>query len=179
MERGSESQPCSSKAASVRATRTARAWRGQGGGTVFRHLWAGRGKPRIGRRANFCCSLLYISLYRKLLYKAESRCIRRYTRTRIASRPSGAIQLYSAIHGYTLYSYTALYTIQPLQHPSGLCNFVYCFTDTRVHPVTSDPGLTGVGFRLEHSPANGGKGAAAGRGAGRAGGGGGELVRCS
>ena len=29
LERGSESQPCSSKAASVRATRTARAWRGR------------------------------------------------------------------------------------------------------------------------------------------------------
>jgi len=40
----------------------------------------------------------------------------------IASRPSYgppiAIQLYSAIHRYTLYSYTALYTIQPLQSPS-------------------------------------------------------------
>ena len=70
-------------------------------------------------------SLLYIPLYRKLLYKAENRCIRRYTRTRVASRPSIAIQLYlsytalySAIQRYTLYSYTALYTIQPLQHPS-------------------------------------------------------------
>ena len=65
------------------------------------------GGPRIGRRANFCCSLLYISLYRKLLYKAENRCIRRYTRTRIASQPSRAIQLYSAIQRYT-----TLYSIQ-------------------------------------------------------------------
>ena len=40
-------------------------------------------------------------------------------RTRIASRPSRAIQLYSAIQRYTLCSYTSLYTIQPLQHPSG------------------------------------------------------------
>ena len=46
-------------------------------------------------------------------------CIHRYTRTRVASRPSRAIQLYSAIQRYTLYSYTSLYTIQPLQHPSG------------------------------------------------------------
>ena len=87
----------------------------EGGGGVQTSL----GGPRIGRRANFCCSLLYISLYRKLLYKAESRCIRRYTRTRIASRPSRAIQHIVAIQRYTLYRYTALYTIQPLQHPSG------------------------------------------------------------
>ena len=40
-------------------------------------------------------------------------------RTRIASRPSRAIQLYSAIQRYTLYSYTSLYSIQPLQHPSA------------------------------------------------------------
>ena len=40
--------------------------------------------------------------------------------THIASRPSRAIQLYSAIQRYTLYSYISLYTIQPLQHPSVL-----------------------------------------------------------
>ena len=30
-----------------------------------------------------------------------------------------AIQLYSAIQRYTVYSYTSLYTIQPLHHPSA------------------------------------------------------------
>ena len=67
-------------------------------------------------------SLLYIPLYTKLLYKAENRCIRRYIHclTRVASRPSTAIQLYSAIQRCILYSYTVLYTIQPLQHPSEL-----------------------------------------------------------
>ena len=39
--------------------------------------------------------------------------------TRIGSRPSRAIQLKSAIQRYTVYSYTSLYTIHPLQHPSG------------------------------------------------------------
>ena len=42
----------------------------------------------------------------------------RYTRTRIASRPSIAIQRYTALYTIQLYSYTALYTLQPLQHPS-------------------------------------------------------------
>ena len=57
--------------------------------------------PR-GPTSDLLYSLLYIPLYRKLLYKAENRCIRRYTRTRVASRPSIAIQLYL--------SYTALYS---------------------------------------------------------------------
>ena len=92
----------------------------EGGGGVQTSL----GGPRIGRRANFCCSLLYISLYRKLLYKAESRCIRRYTRTRIASRPSRAIQHIVAIQRYTLYSYTALYTILVYNlYTTPLCPF--------------------------------------------------------
>ena len=34
--------------------------------------------------------------------------------------PYVAIQLYSAIQRYTLYSYTSLYTIQAIQHPSDL-----------------------------------------------------------
>ena len=57
---------------------------------------------------------------------AIHRYTRTMTRTRVASRPSRAIQLYSAIQRYTalytalyIYSYTSLYTIQPLQHPSG------------------------------------------------------------
>ena len=59
-----------------------------------------------------CCTADFLCiespLYIKLLYKAENRCIRRrYTRTRIASRPSIAIQLYSATQRYT-----ALYIIQ-------------------------------------------------------------------
>ena len=40
-------------------------------------------------------------------------------RTRMGSRSSRAIQLNSAIQRYTVYSYTALYTIQPLHHPSA------------------------------------------------------------
>jgi hypothetical protein len=77
---------------------------GEEGGGGLRHVhvhahahahcdvWAG------AAWADLLYSLLYIPLYRKLLYKAENRCIRRYTRTRVASRPSIAIQLYSAIH---------------------------------------------------------------------------------
>ena len=44
-------------------------------------------------------------------------CIRAIQRTRIASRP---LRSYTAIQRYTLYSYTSLYTIQAIQHPSGL-----------------------------------------------------------
>ena len=96
-------------------TRTARAWRGSNeeGGGGLRHVhvhahahcdvWAG------AAWADLLYSLLYIPLYRKLLYKAENRCIRRFTRTRVASRPSIAIQLYSAIQRCTLYSCIALY----------------------------------------------------------------------
>ena len=36
--------------------------------------------------------------------------------TRMGSRPSRS---YTAIQRYTVYSYTSLYTIHPLQHPSG------------------------------------------------------------
>ena len=43
-------------------------------------------------------------------------CIRAIQRTRIASRP---LRSYTAIQRYTLYSYTSLYTIQAIQHPSG------------------------------------------------------------
>ena len=46
-------------------------------------------------------------------------CINRIHVTRMGSRPSRAIQLKSAIQRYTVYSYTSLYTIHPLQHPSG------------------------------------------------------------
>ena len=63
-------------------------------------VWAG------AAWADLLYSLLYIPLYRKLLYKAKNRCIRRYTRTRIASRPSIAIQLYSAIHYTAIHRYT-------------------------------------------------------------------------
>ena len=42
-------------------------------------------------------------------------CIRAIQRTRIASRP---LRSYTAIQRYTLYSYTSLYTIQAIQHPS-------------------------------------------------------------
>jgi hypothetical protein len=37
----------------------------------------------------------------------------------MGSRPSRAIQLNSAVQRYTVYSYTSLYTIHPLQHPSA------------------------------------------------------------
>jgi hypothetical protein len=78
---------------------------------------------RARSRAPPCCSLLYSSLYRKLLYKAESRCIRRYTRTRIASRPSRAIQLYSAIHYTAIQLYSAIHyttSTTPLcSHPTA------------------------------------------------------------
>jgi len=57
-------------------------------------------------------------------------CTHRYTRTRVASRLGPpelysytAIQRYTALYTaeqrYTLYSYTSLYTIEPLQHPSA------------------------------------------------------------
>ena len=69
-------------------------------GNTHLHLGRSFGKTGYVVNGNFCC-------------------INRYTRTRIASRPSRAIQLYIAIQCYTLYSYTSLYSIQPLQHPSG------------------------------------------------------------
>ena len=43
-------------------------------------------------------------------------CIRAIQRTRLASRP---LRSYTAIQRYTLYSYTSLYTIQAIQHPSA------------------------------------------------------------
>ena len=43
-------------------------------------------------------------------------CINRIHRTRVGSRSSRA---YTATQRYTVYSYTSLYTIHPLQHPSG------------------------------------------------------------
>ena len=43
-------------------------------------------------------------------------CINRIHRTRVGSRSSRA---YTATRRYTVYSYTSLYTIHPLQHPSG------------------------------------------------------------
>ena len=69
-------------------------------------------------------------------------CIHRYTRTRVASRPSRAIQLYSAIQRYTLYSYTSLYTIQPLQHPSGMYESPLSsgpFESSRLLAITRSP----------------------------------------
>ena len=95
-------------------------------GDGLRHLWAADGRESF-RRANLLYSLLYsllyIPLYRKLLYKAENCCIRRYTSdthcVKALHSYTATIQLYSAIQRYTLYSYTALYTIQPVQHPSG------------------------------------------------------------
>ena len=91
----------------------------EGGGGVQTSL----GGLRIGRRANLL--QFDVCIFRCIesccIIKAENRCIRRYTRTRIASQPSRAIQLYSAIQRYTtlciVYSYTALYTIQPLATP--------------------------------------------------------------
>ena len=60
-------------------------------------------------------------------------------RTRISSRPSRAIQLYSAIQRYTLYSYTSLdYTTSttPVWRRSVLSRFMtgslVCFTTARV-----------------------------------------------
>ena len=65
-------------------------------------------------------SLLYIPLYRKLLYKAEHRCIRRYTAgtrcvTALHSYSNTAIQRlvaihYTAVQRYTLYN---LYLLSP------------------------------------------------------------------
>ena len=55
-------------------------------------------------------------------YTAKNRCIALYTDTHCVTALhsyTATIQLYSAIQRYTLYSYTALYTIQPVQHPSG------------------------------------------------------------
>ena len=69
-------------------------------GNTHLHLGRSFGKTGYVVNGNFCC-------------------INRYTRTRIASRPSRAIQLYIAIQCYTLYSYTSLYSIQTLQHPSA------------------------------------------------------------
>ena len=48
-------------------------------------------------------------------YTAKKRCIALYTDTRCVT----ALHSYTAQQRYTLYSYTALYTIQPLQPPSG------------------------------------------------------------
>jgi hypothetical protein len=54
--------------------------------------------------ADLLYSLLYIPLYRKLLYKAENRCIRRYT---------SDTHCVTALHSYTaIQRYTALYIIQ-------------------------------------------------------------------
>ena len=64
----------------------------------------GRRARGMGRRANLLSRLLYIPLYRNVLYTAETRCIWCYTLTRIAPRPSTAIQLYS----YTALKYTTL-----------------------------------------------------------------------
>ena len=75
-------------------------------GNTHLHLGRSFGKTGYVVNGNFCC-------------------INRYTRTRIASRPSRAIQLYIAIQRYTLYSYTSLYSIQPLQHPSDSVRPVY------------------------------------------------------
>ena len=93
-------------------------------GDGLRRLWAADGRESF-RRANLLYSLLYsllyIPLYRKLLYKAENCCIRRYTSdthcVKALHSYTATIQLYSAIQRYTLYSYTALHTIQPVQHP--------------------------------------------------------------
>ena len=75
-------------------------------------------------------------------------CIRAIQRTRIASRP---LRSYTAIQRYTLYSYTSLYTIQAIQHPSAsylypqVSTLTTRFTTTRVrgesHGIrTVDPG---------------------------------------
>ena len=60
-------------------------------------------------------------------------CIHRYTRTRVASRPSRAIQLYSAIHytaihRYTLYNLynTPLLRTHGAQAPQGKCIDMPC-----------------------------------------------------
>jgi hypothetical protein len=82
------------------------------------------------RRANLLYSLLYsllyIPLYRKLLYKAENRCIRRYTsdthcvkalHSYTATIQLYTIQLYSAIH-YTTCT-TPLWQSAPRVAPGG------------------------------------------------------------
>ena len=77
-------------------TRTARARRRR-----LRWFQTSLGGRGIGRRGHTCCLFaVYFSVCIKLLYKDEHRCIKCYTRTRVASRPSIAI-----------YSYTALYII--------------------------------------------------------------------
>ena len=57
---------------------------------------------------------LYTATFYTAKYTAKNRCIALYTDTHCVT----ALQSYTAIQRYTLYSYTALYTIQPLQHPS-------------------------------------------------------------
>jgi hypothetical protein len=61
-------------------------------------VWAG------AAWADLLYSLLHIPLYRKLLYKAENCCIRRYT---------SDTRCVTALHSYTaIQRYTALYIIQ-------------------------------------------------------------------
>ena len=56
------------------------------------------------------------------------RCIKRYTSYTRGVKEfqsyTAKTALYSAIQRYTVYSYTALYTIQPLHHPSVLATFL-------------------------------------------------------
>ena len=58
--------------------------------------------------------------------------------------------LYSAIQRYTLYRYTSLYTIQPMQHPSGkeLLQRVACLTSHHPLPNTDIDASTVFKFEL-------------------------------
>ena len=89
---------------------------GEEGGGGLRHLWA----AAESADGHTCCLLLSTSLYTKLRYKVlytDTRCVTDLHSYTAIQRYTA---LYSAIQHYTLYSYTALYTIQPLQlHPSG------------------------------------------------------------
>ena len=68
-------------------------------GNTSRTLLASWGRTGYVAHGHFCCIRCYTTYY-----------------TRIASRP---LRSYTAIQRYTLYSYTSLYTIQAIQHPSG------------------------------------------------------------
>ena len=70
--------------------------------------------PALPRRARLLQSEVSRPVLRALLYKVL------YSVHASPRAPCVAIQLYSAIQRYTLYSYTSLYTIQAIQHPSGL-----------------------------------------------------------
>ena len=80
-------------------------------------------------------------------------CIRAIQRTRLASRP---LRSYTAIQRSTLYSFTSLYTIQPMQHPSEGCTRSVCWGDARgaraCRSGLDDPGDNGLPSSLLGKP---------------------------